>query len=226
MAPGMGGARVPRAMPGVQLTNTTRVTLDYNVDRVGPSGIAKVELHVTQDDGRTWRFLADDQDLKSPIVADLPGEGVYGLTLVVVSGAGLGRRPPQQGDFPQMKIQVDTTAPQAELYAPELAPSQRDALVLTWKATDSQLTTTPICLYWAERPDGNWQPIGSDLPNTGSFVWKLPASVPYQVYLRLTVRDSAGTVSVAETAKPILVDLNEPQGELIRVVGTNRGPQN
>ena len=35
--------------------------------------------------------------------------------------------------------------------------------------------------------------------------------MPPKVYLRLTVRDLANNVAVAETAEPILIDLNEPE---------------
>ena len=33
---------------------------------------------------------------------------------------------------------------------------------------------TPISLQWAERPDGEWHPIGGgELPNTGEFIGQL-----------------------------------------------------
>ena len=42
---------------------------------------------------------------------ELPGEGVYGLYLVVKSGVGRGKTGPKNGDMPQMRIEVDTTPP-------------------------------------------------------------------------------------------------------------------
>jgi hypothetical protein len=225
-APVPGGPRMPRgAPPAVQITNTPQVSLEYEVTKVGPSGVGLVELYATMDDGREWRLLAQDPDLKSPITAELPGEGVYGFWLVVKSRVGMGRRAPQSGDLPQMRVEIDTTPPVAELYAPELAPQRRDALVISWKASDRNLGPNPISIQWAERPDALWQNIGVDLANTGRYTWQLPQRVPDRVYLRLSVRDTAGNVSTAETPEPIIVDLNEPEGQLKGIVPPPRGPE-
>ena len=135
------------------------------------------------------------------------------------SGAGLGKPPPQNGiDVPQVRIEVDTTAPKADLFEPRPHPTRRDSLVLTWNATDNKLGPTPITLQWAERPDGDWQTIGGgELQNTGEYVWQVPANVPPHVYLRLLVRDLAGNESVAQTAQPVLVDLNEPEVKPLQI---------
>lgn len=220
-----GGAQPPRpTMATLQVTNNPQIQLDYQVDKVGPSGVGSVELWVTQDDGRTWRKLAEDSDLKPPITVELPGEGIYGLQLVVRSRANLGRRPPQSGDLPQMRIEVDTTPPVAQLYAPEPDTQHPNALVLTWSVTDRTMAANPITLQWAERPDGAWQQIGAELPNTGRHSWQLPASMPGHVYLRLMAKDAAGNTCVAQTPSAVVVDLSQPEGQLIGIVGTTRRP--
>src|SRR5262249_6703728 len=152
---------------------------------------------------------------KSPIEATVPGDGVYGFYLVVTNGAGIGKKPPQSGDAPQMTVEVDTKLPTAELYSLRMAPDRRDALLLTWSASDKNLTAAPISLYWAERidqPGGtNWQPIATDQPNTNSgYVWPLPPNIPPKVFLRLVVKDLAGNASIADTPEPQLIDLVEP----------------
>jgi hypothetical protein len=206
----------------LQVTNNPQVTLDYEVTKVGPSGVGSVELYMSLDDGRTWQRYADDPDLKPPMTVNLPGEGVYGLRLVVGSRAGLGRKPPQPGDPPQMRIEVDTTPPVARLNNPQPDPHRRDALTLTWTATDHNLSPNPITLQWAERPDGNWQNIAADLPNTGRYTWQLTPNLPYRLHLRLLVRDTAGNTAVDEIPEPVLIDLHEPEGQLLGIVGTAR----
>src|SRR5262249_41837618 len=153
-----GSVQVPRGpAPQVQITKSTRVDLEYECTKYGPSGIGRVELYCTQDEGKTWTFLTDDPDLQSPITADLPGEGIYGFYLVVQSKAGRKMRQPQEGDLPQMRVEVDTTPPNAELYSPEPDPRHRDGLILTWKATDRNLAPNPITLQWAKQPNGAWE---------------------------------------------------------------------
>lgn len=215
-----GPGRMPlRPLPPLQVINTPQITLEYEVTKVGPSALGKVELWVTQDDGKSWRFLADDPDLKSPIIADLPGEGTYGFCLVLHSGAGLTRGAPLAGDAPEIRVEVDTTPPVAQLYRPEPDPQVRDALLISWTATDKNLAQNPISLQWADRADGNWQHIANNLPNTGRYTWQLPANLPYRVYLRLIARDNAGNISTAQTPDSVLVDLNKPEGKLVGIVG-------
>ncbi len=206
-----------------QITNNPQVALEYEVTKVGPSGVGSVELYVTTDEGRNWQRLADDPDLKSPVVANLPGEGVYGLRLVIASRVGLGRRPPQPGDLPELRVEVDTTPPQVKLFPPQPDPRRRDALVLTWSASDNHnLLTNPITIQWADRPDGTWQTIAADLSNSGRYNWILPPGVPYRVYLRLIARDSAGNIGYDETPEPVYVDLHEPEGHLLGISSSSR----
>jgi hypothetical protein len=204
-----------------QITNNTQVALDYKVSNVGPSGVGSVELYLTRDEGRTWDRYAANEKLEPPMIVNLPGEGIYGLRLVVASRAGLGQRPPQSGDLPQMRIAVDTTEPMAKLFYPQADPQRRDALILTWTAKDNnELAANPITLQWAERPDGIWKTIAADLSNSGRFTWQLTDNIPYRVYLRLSVRDTAGNVAIVQTPEPVLIDLHEPEGQILGIAGT------
>jgi hypothetical protein len=232
--------RTPRGpLPPVQMVKKRQVTIDYEVTKYGPSGIKSVELYVTRDDGRTWQRCDGEDNITVPLPGDgrgalasfkrsltveLQADGLYGFYLVVRSGAGLGKPPPQSGvDAPQIRIEVDTTAPKADLFEPRPHPTRRDSLVLNWTASDNKLGPTPITLQWAERPDGDWQTIGgNELPNTGEYVWQVPANVPPHVFLRLLVRDLAGNESVAQTAQPILVDLNEPEVKPLQITAGAR----
>jgi hypothetical protein len=217
-------------LPPIQFINNNRVRLDYEVAKFGASGVGSVDLYVTRDDGRTWQRLGGEQNPTLPlpteprgtgtvprsITAELPGEGVYGFFLVVRSGVGLGKPPPQNGEPPQLRVEVDLTPPQATLYRLEPAAGKKDTLVINWDAKDRNLIANPITLEWAERRDGRWETIGgAELPNTGRYEWKVPANVPPKVFLRLTVRDSAGNVGVAETQEAITVDLNEPEARFV-----------
>jgi hypothetical protein len=216
--PNPGGSGTGPLVP-LQVTNSTQVTLDYEITRVGPSGLGSVELYLTRDEGRTWERYAEDADLRPPMTVVLPGEGIYGLRLVLGSRAGLGRRPPEPGDPPQMRIEVDTTVPAAKLYPPQADPHRRDCLVLSWSVSDRNLALNPIALQWAERPDGPWQTIATDLPRDGPYIWQLPPNMPVRVYLRLLVKDSAGNIGMDETQQPVLIDLHEPEGQLLGIAG-------
>jgi hypothetical protein len=217
-----------KKLPPVRVVNSRKVALEYSVGKVGPSGLGKVELWLTRDDGAHWQRYAEDPDMKLPTpsggkcqrTVELPGEGTFGLRLVVFSRAGLGKGPPKPGDLPQMRIEVDLTPPVAELKGIGPAPDRRDALLITWAAHDpnhADLPATPVTLQWAEQK-GSWQTIATGLPNNGRHIWQLPANMPVRVYFRLMVRDAAGNKAVAETEEPQLVDLSEPEGTILGVV--------
>ena len=75
------------------------------------SGVGKVEMYLSEDDGKTWKQYAEDERKKSPMTVKLPGQGVFGLRIVTTSGAGLTEGPPKAGDTPEMRVEVDTTSP-------------------------------------------------------------------------------------------------------------------
>jgi hypothetical protein len=225
-------------LPPRRMINSNRITLDYEVARLGPSGVGSVELYVTRDEGRTWQPIGGEPtaappaasevggptaSLRRSLTVEVPEDGVYGFTMVVKSGAGLGKPPPQAGDPPQLLVEVDRTPPQAWLYPLRADGARRDALVFAWKAADRNLAVNPITLQWARQPGGPWETIGApELPNSGQYVWQVPVNVPAQVYLRLVVRDTAGNTGVAETPQPVLVDLSEPE---VRILGLGGAPR-
>ena len=218
-----GGQRWPTAaIVPLQRTNNPQVSLEYQVTKSGPSGVGSVELYLTEDDGRTWRPYATDPDCKPPINVRLPGEGIFGLRLVVQSKAGLGQKPPQSGDLPQMRIEVDATPPAVKLLYPQADANRRDALVVAWTANDRNLAPNPITLQWSEHQDGPWNIIAADLTNSGQYTWQLTPNLPYRVYLRVIARDTAGNMGTDQTPEQVLIDLNEPEGKLLGLTGTVR----
>src|SRR5262249_20353275 len=128
--------------PNRQLINNTHVVLDYRIDQVGPSGVSKVEIWMTGDEGKTWQHLCDDPDRKSPAEFDLPREGLYGRSLVVTNGNSISDPPPTAGTVPDWWIEVDTTRPQAQLLSVRPGTAEdAGTLVITWAASDKNLGT-------------------------------------------------------------------------------------
>ena len=224
-------AAAVRKLPPLKYVNRPEVVLEYQLAKVGKSGIGSVDLWWTQNDGQSWELYATDPEAKGSTqngvyqrTVDLPGKGVYGFVLVVKSRAGLGKAPPKAGDVPEIRVEVDTTPPLAELFAPSPDPQHPNALVLKWNARDDNLTYNPITLEWAEKREGPWHSIADAIPNDGRYSWQPPDVLPVAVYLRLRVRDLAENESVAVTPEPQLVDLSEPEGRLLNVSVVPRRP--
>ncbi|MBI1831724.1 MAG: hypothetical protein HYR84_09770 [Planctomycetes bacterium] len=235
-----------KALPAPQYINQHLVRVQYEIKRQGPSGIGGVQIWLTKDDGDTWAPYAELKDLGNELLQgrqerdfefrdkfDAPfPDGIYGLILVVKNRAGMGREP-RPGDAPEIRVEIDTKPPVAQLFKPTADPQNPSHLLLKWSAQDKNLADTPISLEYAEKREGPWQPIEMNLKNagrftnqlvTGDYSWKVPAGAPVQVFLRLRVRDKAGNESVAVTPEAQFVDLVEPEGAIIGIVPPARRP--
>jgi hypothetical protein len=207
--------------PGVPATrhivSTTHVTLNYEIEQAGASGVGKVEVWVTADGGQSWQRLGEDPDRRSPVEIDLPGEGVYGVSLVVSNGRGFGATPPNPGDAPDWWIEVDVTKPFAELVS--VRPGTGDdaaALWITWNARDKNLGTEPVDLYYAVNREGPWTPIAKGVKNDSRYRWLVPQEIGPLSFVRLVVTDRAGNKTLCETPQAVaLDDMSRPRARVI-----------
>jgi hypothetical protein len=201
-----------------QVLNTTRVALDYRIDDVGPSGVGRVEVWMTADQGNTWKRQCEDADRHSPAEFDLPGDGLYGVRVVVTNGNGFGGRAPSPGEQPQLWIEADTAAPNVQLR--EVDPIAKGGnLEVRWTVNDKNLSAEPINLYYATRREGPWQPIARGLKNDGLYRWTFPRDVGSQFFVRLEAVDLAGNVARSEAPNAIVLDMTEPRTTVVGVTG-------
>jgi hypothetical protein len=222
------GSTPPAIQPDVpakrHLVNNPHVYLDYQIEQTGVSGVGRVEVWYTRDNGQSYQKLGEDSNRKGQAEIDLPGEGVYGVTIVVANGRGFGANPPQTGDTPDWWIEVDTTKPRAELLNVQSNPSGDDgSLHISWSAKDKNLHSEPIDLFYAVNRQGPWLPIAKGLKNDGLYRWTPSPDIGSHAYVRLTVRDQAGNTASSESVHPVaLDDLSRPRG---RVVGITTIPR-
>ena len=201
------------------LLNHKQLLLDYKIDQVGQSGVGKVEVWITSDQSKTWQRLGEDTECKSPLAIELPGEGLYGVTLVVSNGRGYGATPPRPGDAPEAWVEIDTTKPVVD-FTNVRAGTGDDAgsIYVSWLAQDRNLAADTVELYFATSRDSDWQPIAKGLKNEGRYRFVPPAGVGSQIFFRLVARDLAGNTAVAETQQSVaLDDQSRPRGRLLGI---------
>jgi hypothetical protein len=201
----------PVASPAaIKLVNSRTFALEYELAEVGGSGVLKVELWGTRDNGETWRSYAVDDDNRSPLTVTVDGTGEYGFRIAVDGAGGVGGFPPQSGDRPELVVGVDLEPPQSLITTVDV-DAHRDPrqLVVHWEAEDDNLVPRPISLFYSSRPAGPWTAIATSLENVGEYDWPLERHVPRQVYLKLEARDMAGNVSAFQTTEPVAIE-SEP----------------
>jgi hypothetical protein len=201
--------RTPQGQgPEGLLVNNTHVNIAYNIKKVGPSGVSKVEVYGTTDQGKTWKRLGVDADLHYRVEINLPGEGVYGIRMVGINGNGLGGKAPAAGDRPTTIIEVDLTGPKVQSW--KIVPAKNGTLEIHWIASDKNLGPEPINLYYRTTANTPWKPMALKVKNAGIYQWPIIRDPAPQYFVRLEVIDRAGNVTTCETTNPTLVDRTEP----------------
>jgi hypothetical protein len=197
------------------MVNSRNFALEYEVQSIGPSGIAKVEIWGTRDGGQTWQSFGIKPREQGPVKVSVPEEGLYGFRITVQDGNGLSSKPPKSGDLPELWVGVDITKPVAKLTEIDLGSGDHAGeLLIRWEASDAMLAARPVTLLFSERPDGPWSAIAAGLENTGFYSWRFDNRVPDSIYLRLDVHDEAGNIGQFQTAQPISLAPNRPEGHL------------
>jgi hypothetical protein len=207
----------PPTKPVVHLINRKCLTLNYEVKDVGPSGISGVELWYTRD-AKDWRRHESAPETKPPYHIEVQEEGLYGFTLLAKNGIGLSKEPPHRGDLPQVWVEVDLTKPTVALtdVKPEVR-GKEPMLNIQWKAGDKNLASHPITISYSEKADGPWQPMSSNLDNSGRYQWSLRPGSPATMYVRVEAKDLAGNVGIAQTPMPIHLDMVRPTVQIVDV---------
>src|SRR5262249_35768284 len=206
----------------VRFVSSKRISLNYDLQNIGKSGVSVVELWMTLD-GRSWQMESSQQNPKPPFEFDVADERRYGFTLIAKSGVGLGDPPPRVGDPPQIWVEGDITKPVVQLESvtagrgPDLGK-----LTVIYRASDRNLTEKPITISYAEKADGPWTPIVKGEENTGRYVWQMPPEVPYQMLVRVEAVDRAGNIGGRDTPQPLAVGLSQPKVRVSDVAPANK----
>lgn len=223
LTPAMQQSANPAANgPVVRLVNKKRITLNYEVKDVGPSGVSGVELWYTRDANK-WERHNSAPETKPPYIIEVSEEGLYGFTLLAKNGIGLSKDPPHRGDQPQVWVEVDLTKPAVALTEVKAGFNDKAAtLTIGWKANDKNLGGQPINVAYAEKEDGPWQPIVTNVENTGRCVWPIRPGLPPRFFVRVEAKDLAGNVGVAQTPTAVTVDTSRPTVHILEVEAGNR----
>ena len=214
------------SVPDVKAFNTTRFDVAYEVDG-GSSGVSRVDVYVTRDDGRTWRRWSQHPQSERPLKIALDQsfnqrnpqpEGDYGFKLVPTSGAGLSEGAPTASTPPEFRARIDLTPPRVDVFMPQADPAQRNAMLLRWRVTDANKSVEPVQIEWSETPAGPWTAVTGTASHAPSgddaLLWLLPEQTPPKVYLKFTAIDAAGNKLVTVSNQPFLVDPHRPTARI------------
>ena len=199
----------------VQIIGSNRFRLNYGIDSIDPSGVGKVVLWMTRDDGQTWKIWGTDPDRRSPFPVEVTEQGRYGFRIVVQSRDGLTGQGPSSGDDADIWIVVDTTAPLAQITSvPYGRGAEAGKLIINYKVADPLLTLRPITISYAANPAGPWEIIKEGARNDDRFAWKVSREVPEQIFLKIEAVDRAGNIGTHVLSQSVDVSGLVPRGTI------------
>jgi hypothetical protein len=167
--------------------------LEWTGGDLGGSGLKRVSLYVTRDNGQTWQFHGNDDDLQPPFpFKEL--DGIYGLRLVAEDAVGNVNPTPTAGSKPQFTVVIDRTKPEVKLISPKAGGYLGGAAVdVQWSARDNvEMPPAPISLAWSDDGGRTWKDVARGLKNDGLSSWTPPVVQGTDFRFRVTAVDFAG----------------------------------
>lgn len=192
-----------------------RFGLDWKTKLQEP--VHLLRIWYTLDNGHSWKVYSETTNPTSPAPVKVMEDGVYGFYTQAQDIAGNEETGPQSGTPPKVIVVVDTKAPALVLVSCNNADvfSTAQDIRIEWNASDVNLGPTPISLYYSDNGGTTWQVIQQDLPNTGSYMWKVPAKSSEQYRVKIVATDLAGNRSEDISDNNFVIDGAAPVSEVL-----------
>lgn len=198
-----------------QIISTRRFRLSYDINAIDPSGVGRVDLWITEDQGRSWQLWGNDPDRTSPFPVEVKNEGLFGFRVVIHSRDGLTGEGPSSGDDADMWVRVDTQSPLAQITSvPYGRGKEVGRLVINYRVADPFLTLRPVRISYSRAPQGPWTIIEDNLRNEGRYLWKVDRAVPDRIFLRIEAMDQAGNTGTHVLSQFVDVSGLVPRGTI------------
>jgi Tfp pilus assembly protein PilF len=169
-----------------------RFGLQWDTDL--PEQIDLLRIWYSLDNGATWELYSETENPSSPAPVKVTEDGRYGFYTQARDVSGLEEKPPVPGTPPKIIAIIDTLKPALVLVTPNSSEtfSNTQDLRIQWNASDLNFGPTPLSLYESRDGGGSWTVIKKDLPNTGTYIWKLPSESSEYYRVKVIATDLAG----------------------------------
>ncbi|MFH1919151.1 MAG: hypothetical protein ABIP48_04570 [Planctomycetota bacterium] len=191
----------PGTPPAPITTRQTLFSIPFQIDRAQNPGQApaEVQLHVSTDQGASWRMYAGVRPEQGRFLFRAVTDGEYWFAIRTLGRSGQLR--PERADEPGLRVTVDTTLPSLELQARRGEAGQ---IIVNWKVTEPYLDPGGLKIQYRSDAGRPWQSVAIDPGSvhtsgptqTGEVLW-WPDLRSQVVEIRAEVADRAGNAAVS-----------------------------
>lgn len=194
------------AEPNVKITYTVRVE---QISKFSPPEFA--ELWYTSDEGKSWtcgerKKYSDAYFVFDASTTEMGSEKKYGFYIVIYSmDRVLNAKPVDALTQPSASVVFDRKKPAVTIgQFDERVFSPSGEIAIPYTVTDEYLREKSINLYYSCTGGADWTVMDNNVPNSGQYVWTIPAMLGptegCKFKVRIVAFDRAGNEGTAESA--------------------------
>ncbi len=214
-----GAVTAQELQPVFTNKSSFRIPFQFDQQELSRIGAIEVQLHVSTDQGRTWKVSQSVVPSARKFSFQAPENGEYWFSVRTIDAQG---NPHPLGQLrPSLVVIVDDEPPTLTLTVSQNKASQRTTIA--WQAQDDYLDPQTLRIEVLDETSGVWQPIQA--PQRAAGMIERIGSTPDSLMVRGYVSDRAGNSTSttsrgrpsraprSETETPDIPDLREPVAE-------------
>lgn len=168
-------------------TNKPSLLIPFNQDPTTP--VAWVNLHLSEDYGKTWRYVANAQRNQRTFPFRAPRDGWYWFAVQTQDQYGRFTPANMSQAQAELKLCVDTIPPQ--IYVKGTLTSG-GAATLDWEIRDENIELASLKVETRQAGATEWVPLSVQPQAKWTHAWN---TGPGQMEARVSIRDKAGNLS-------------------------------
>ena len=192
--PSMAGQE-PLMPSNAVYSNTREFNLDFVLEQDAAKAVG-IELWATMDSGQTWSPWGVSEFPEEPLQVEVVEDGNFGFYLSPIVRSQTKPAPPAPGQEPTIWIVVDTTNPSPKITNAGLQEGTESVLSIDYDCLSDDVASRSTTLSWSQHPQGPWNTIESELPNSGQYLylWQGDSTRLGTFYLKIEAIDRASNV--------------------------------
>jgi len=162
-------------------------TIEWNASS-GDYTIDSIDIEYSTDGGSTWSNVTIDTADDGSYTWTVPNNDTSNAEVRIIATDSEGNTGTDTSDD---TFDIDSTPPSVTVDEPNGRETFRtgETAIIEWTATDTVTGVDSVDIAYSTDDGASWKSIATDLPNSGSYDWTVPAADSTDVLVRVTATD-------------------------------------